>query len=870
MPDKRLKQIFGFLSFVIALTVYGMTVAPTVSFWDCGEFIACAFTQGVPHPPGSPLFLLVARLFTLILSFVIEDVALRVNIISVISSAFTVLFTYLIIVRFLGWMNGKQQDEEGHLIDYIGGFIGSLVFAFTYSFWFNAVEAEVYAPSMFFTAIIVWLIMRWADHHDEPGNERYLVLIAYMNGLAIGVHLLNILALPFIVYIFYFRKYGFNWNVFWKSTGMGMLITGFVFIGLVKKILIIPELFGFSGFAFFFILLLLIVYYSVKAKKTVTALALISVIMIVVGYSSYGYIYIRSGLDPTIDENDPETIEKFISYMEREQYGVSQGFKKDYLERKAPFWSYQVNKMYIRYFLWQFLGRNDRTEGVDYFRFLMLPLLLGLFGAYRQYKKSPEYAFANFVLWFMTGLAIILYLNQPDPQPRERDYSYVGSFFAFAIWVGIGAAELLRVLKEKKVLTSPSMLRLGGVALLIVPGIMVTRNFHIQDRSGNYVAWDYSYNMLAGLEENAIIYTNGDNDTFPLWYLQEVEGVRKDVRIANLSLLNTDWYIKQLRDFEPRIPIKFGDRQIESFRPILWKKEYQEQFFTVPEEVVKKSVAQFESEFPEEKGRVKASTKVSFHVPPNFGAGIKVADLMMLHIFEQTRLTRPVYYAATVSPDNMLGTLRDYMRMDGTVLKVTPIKNWVISPTELYHNLKDVFKFRNLNNPDVYYNNGSISLLQNYRAAFLQLIDYDVRHDNVERAHEIIELLNEKIPDSVIPYTNTRLKKLLTLFSVAAGFTQGELNGFDNSMLRDIEYFGNMFVKDRRYLSAANCFHFLVNAQPANLKYLRQYTTLLKRSNRKDELKSLLKEITDNPESDSTVVSWVKKELLLIDAAGKN
>lgn len=864
MSDHRLKQIFAILSFAIAFFVYLSTVAPTVSFWDCGEFIATAYTQAVPHPPGSPLFLIIARIFTLIPSFLIEDIALRVNIISVISSAFTVLFTFLIIVRFLQWMNGKKEDSEENYIHYFGAFVGAMVFAFSDSFWFNAVEAEVYAASMFFTAIIVWMIMRWGDHHDEPGNERYLILIAYLNGLAIGVHLLNILALPFIVYIVYFRKYKFSWNGFWSATGIGVLVTGVIYIGIVKRLIDIPENFGFFGLFIFFIALLFLVSWAVKNKKNIVALCLASIVLIIIGYSSYGYIYIRSGLNPNIDENNPETIEKFIKYMDREQYGVSQGFTKDYLERKAPFWSYQINKMYVRYFAWQFLGHNDRTDQVDLFKFFLLPMLLGLFGAYRQYKKTPQYAFANFVLWFMTGLAIILYLNQPDPQPRERDYSYVGSFFAFALWVGIGASELIRKLKEMDILKSGPVLKLGSLVLLIVPAIMLAANYKSHDRSGNYVAWDYSYNMLQSCAPNSILFTNGDNDTFPLWYLQEVEGVRTDVRIANLSLLNTDWYIRQLRDLDPKIPINLSDRIIDRLKPRYWNEKDQEQYFQVDRKVVIEAQQLYNKEYPE--SRVDTiDTKISFKVPPTFGPGVKVSDLMMLRILDQTKLDRPVYYAVTVSPDNMLGSLRDYMRMDGLVFNVVPIKNWVISPTEIRKNMLEKYRYRNLNNPDVYYNNSTRALLQNYRSGFLHVTDYYLRHGRLEDAQIVLKTAAEKIPEDVIPFNNSRLKKLYTIFSIAAGLGDQFANGDDQSINRDVDMFGKSFIRENHFDLAANCFAFLANNQPANFTYLRQYVSLLQRNKNNTELKKVLSSRISSGLLDSTSSRWAKTILDKID-----
>ena len=860
MSEKQFKKILGIAVFAISFIVYLMTMAPTVSFWDCGEFIACAYTQAVPHPPGAPLYLLVAKIFTFIPEFLMSDIASRVNLISVISSAFVVLFIFLIMSRFLKWMSNGKLDEANAKINYIGAFIGALIFAFSDSFWFNAVEAEVYAPSMFFTAIIVWLIMKWGDVHDQPGNEKYLIFISYLIGLAIGVHLLNVLALPFIVYIVYFRKYDYTMKGLWISSFIGVLTTGIVYLGVVKKLLLIPKYFGFLGLFIFFILLILIAAYAIKSKQRLVSLSLMSILVILIGYSTYGYIYIRSGLDPNIDENNPETIEKFISYMEREQYGVSQGFKKDYLERKAPFWEYQVNKMYVRYFSWQFIGRDDRTEAVDPSQLYALPFLLGLFGAYRQYRKSPKFAFANFVLFFMTGLAIVLYLNQPDPQPRERDYSYVGSFFAFAIWIGIGAAELIRELRDKKILNSDMAVKLAGAALLIVPGLMLARNYESHSRAGNYVAWDYSYNMLMSCAPNSILFTNGDNDTFPLWYLQEVEGVRTDVRIANLSLLNTDWYIKQLRDLEPKLPIGLSDKIIENVRPRYWRDEDQDQHFRVDKNTAKLEHDLYNFEFPNNPLDT-INTRIAFKVPPTFGPGIKVSDLMMLRLLYTTRLRMPIYYAVTVSPDNMLGSLREYMRMDGLVFKVTPVKNWLISATEMQRNIIEKFQYRNLNDPDVYYNNSTRALLQNYRSGFLHLADYYLRKGDLEGARKVLAKMSTSMPADVIPFTNARLKKLLSIFYIAAGMSDEFGMESDPNILRDVEMFGRSFTNEKRNELAANCFAWLVAEQPANFKYFQLYVKALRESGQNERINEVINERLSSGTLDSAAEAWARSVL---------
>ena len=835
----RLNRILAAFTFLISFIVYFDTMAPTVSYWDCGEFIAVAHTLGVPHPPGSPLFLLLGRIASMIP--ISTDVAFRVNILSPLSSALAVMFLYLVIVKVVIHWRGKVESVHDALIAFGGAILGSLVFAFTDSHWFNAVEAEVYALSTFFTAIVVWLILHWSEKADEIGNERYILIIAYMIGLATGLHLLNLLTLPFVALIIYFRKNKFEW----VSFGFTIVITGIVFF-IIHNILVkgFPKIvasIGVSATAVLTIAIFGAMIWAIINKKLIPSIALTSFVLVIIGYSTYAMIFIRSNQDPGIDENDPETIEAFISYLEREQYGdvgmfprrykgippihevsgypegpnrtfsaaQNSKYKKYELGKQWEFfWDYQIRKMYNRYFLWQFAGRgpskepyvtsmgaNNREDGIDWTQFgLPLAFIIGLIGMFYHAYRDERMAFSILALFIMTGYAIILYLNQDDPQPRERDYSYVGSFFAFAIWVGVGASaiseKIIDFIKDKELSKRLVVIALA-LQIAFVPIIMAKSNYHSHDRSGNYVAWDYSYNILQSCEPNAVIFTNGDNDTFPLWYLQEVEKLRTDVAVVNLSLLNTPWYIKQQRDkrTEDTRFINLTDNQIDRVTSRL--QEWKKQKMKVPVDNDPKNKDGF----------------IEWELKPTYGGrALRVQDLMILKIIQDSKWRIPIYFAVTVSENNRLG-LDNYLDMQGLTFQLKSHKTDPVDAEKMYANLMtDIgpqtwstnfnssdfnikkntqylswsreyqpgYMYRNLGNDKVYYNKQTKRLLQNYRSAYMQLaityyMDYnkEVNKKNnldenklTELKDKIISVLNkmgEKIPDSTIPIQSQEL-----------------------------------------------------------------------------------------------------------------
>ncbi|MGH7452401.1 MAG: protein O-mannosyl-transferase family, partial [bacterium] len=636
-----------------------------------------------------------------------------------------------------------------------------------------------------------------------------MLIIVYLMGLSIGVHLLNLLALPPIAMIIFSKlskapkKDVFQEFVMMSLVaGAGALTVGIINSGIVKGIPAVIKNLGFNWLGVFLLALASFMVWAIKEKKRLAALGFTSIVLIVLGYSTYTALFIRSGLDPAVDENNPDNPARLVSYLNREQYG-----DWSITDRRAPLWEYQIKKMFIRYFNWQFVGKGTTldNEGRIVETYTLrglwgLPFLVGIIGMFYHFKRDWRRAYPILMLFIMTGLAIIVYLNQEDPQPRERDYAYTGAFFAFALWIGIGVTALVDMAKEafagrssqagrdgarssrEETSTSAGLAwALSALVFVAVPVNMFKFNYHEHNRQGNFVAYDYSYNILQSCEPNAIIFTNGDNDTFPLWFLQYVYNIRRDVRVVNLSLLNTNWYIKQLRDDEPRVAVNLTDSQIDDLQAIQWEKK------TVAIKVPKPAYEQYyENTLRLDSTLVREENPaIRLEVAPTlYGQGIRVQDLMILKILEDNQFRRPVYFAVTVSPDNKLN-LDSYMRMDGLAFKVLPVKvssRRVVDPEIMWTNLNEKFQYRNLNNPKVYYDDNTKSLLGNYRSAFLTLAQYHLTHyekykglqvlnpetravewqNSQERALQVLDRMNEVIPESVIPTDNFQ-------FSMAIG-----------------------------------------------------------------------------------------------------
>ncbi len=801
--------------FLIAFVLYLLTMSPTVSFWDCGEFIAASRSLSVPHPPGAPFFLLVGRLFTLF-PF-IADMGARVNLLSVVTSALTVALLYLTVIHLI--RQWKPIEKMG-LVEILGAAVGALVFMASDSFWFNAVEAEVYAISMLFTALVVWLAFVWQDfeargHHD---GDRIFLLIFYIIGLAIGVHLLNVLALPMVFMVIWFHRSQSptkNMNRFLLIWGACVLSILPIYPGVVLWLPKLVAAGGSSGDILLLALLLGLVgvfIYGLRKGNRTLSLASAAMLLVLLGYLSYILILVRSGLNPPLDENDPQTIKGLIAYLSREQYG-SESITDQLLKRKAPFWSYQIQYMYLRYLGWQFIGHDALTGAVKVAQLWGLPMLVGLWGVVHHFNRDWKRAFTLTNLFLLTGLAIVVYLNQNDPQPRERDYSYVGSFYAFALWIGVGAAALLedlsRVVGKYRRFLVPAA---AVILLLALPVRMVYANYFTHDRSGNYVAWDYARNSLAMLEPNAILFTNGDNDTFPLWYMQIVEGFRTDVRVVNLSLLNTGWYARQLRDAEPTVPLPSDftnddfiaqaldgtDRVAFAWRywgPESWRDRDgkplpRENWYKVP--------------FADADGN-RYSVTVEPTVFINLGDGgngnnfLRVQDRMILEILRANKWQRPIYFAVTVAQNSFVG-FRSNLRMDGLAYRVMDRpQRQQIADQVLDENLS-LFEqnMRGLDDASVYFDDNIQKLVQNYRSAYVQLaLERNDRGDKAG-ALDLLQRMDKYLPESVVPPFNLQLSlQLGALF-----YRLGDEDALRSRLEAAPSYEGGLSLDDRFMLAS--------------------------------------------------------------------
>ncbi len=853
MSYRQLNNIIGWSVGGFALIVYLLTVAPTASFWDCGEFIACSNELEVTHPPGAPLFLLLGRLMALLAPDV-TTIAFMVNLLSVISSAFTVVFTCWITTylakKSLKLVNWNSQYRVS--LPLLAGVVAGLVCTFTDTIWFNAVEAEVYAMSSFFTALVIWLMVKWEARADRPDHLKWIILIAYVMGLSIGVHLLNLLTIPALGMMYYLRKFPFSWKGFSLVIAISVGILGFIQYGIIQFTFSLAWTFEkmFTGTASrsgivldgwglpmgtgTFILALLIVitvigllvYSHIKKLLTLNIIVL-SYIVIMIGFSSYITIFIRSNVDPPIDMNNPENILSFLSYMKREQYGnrpllrgpmyhaniidvKAKGKKymlldgkdryvvdtddREYVyEEDAVVWfprmyeagrynlgphayrfyvndqgddlnnpyddhptrgedilfflDYQLYHMYIRYFLWNFVGRqsdeqhaawedglffNTPLDNKANNHYFYLPLLLGIFGLIWHYFNDSKNTLIFGLLFFFTGVAIIIYLNQYPAQPRERDYSFAGSFQIFTIWIGLGMLPLFDWLRAYLKQWSMHVIIAIG---LFVPFLMAFQNWDDHSRKGRYVDIEFAKNLLNSCAQNGILFTGGDNDTFPLWYIQEVEGFRTDVRVINLELLISDWYIDQMKQEKNGalpVPISMNRADYAGERDLVIRdypskiiklpvdKEYLWSSQVIDEAEWAMTADSMEWEFP---------SRGSQRNPYILRKDSVIINI--LHNVANNQWKRPVYFSNTMSQDNFLN-LQDYFRLEGMAYRVLPVKRSEISVNDLYYgridqermfqHLTEDFFYSELNNPKVYFDEHIRNVIvSNYRNSFFRL-----------------------------------------------------------------------------------------------------------------------------------------------------
>jgi hypothetical protein len=903
-----INNITGWGIFAVASLTYLLTIEPTASLWDCGEFIASAFKLEVGHPPGNPVFMVLARFFTFFAAGDVSKVAATVNIMSALASAFTILFLFWTITHLARRIVAGRDEElsAGKLVAIMGaGVVGSLAYTFSDSFWFSAVEGEVYAASSFFTAIVFWAILKWENVADEKYANRWIILIAFLMGLSIGVHLLNLLAIPAIVLVYYFRKYEFTWKGFIFSLVTSVVLLALLMYGIMPGTVIISSKFDLffvntlglpynSGMTFHivlmavlfslavwssfnsknltrnavlaisalfltgiwlltesfllnFIVLILIaglIWYISEKSRTVLNTVLTAVAVILIGYSATAIIVIRSSANPPLDENNPENPFTLLYYLNREQYGQRPLFRGHYFNapvtgykdgkpkysaengkyvitsrdmireydprfitlfprmwseqsdhqqvyrewgkikgvpvqvtdqsgekktiRKPTFaenlrfmFAYQVRYMYFRYFMWNFSGRQNDTQGtggmvngnwITGIKFLdeprlgtynnmpdsmknepsrnkyyLLPLILGLTGLFYQLNRDRKNWWIIMLLFIMTGLAIVFYLNQYPNQPRERDYAYVGSFYFFAVWIGLGVLALFEAFTKFAGDKVSSVLS-GTLCLVAVPVIMASENWDDHDRSGRYLARDVAFNYLNSCAPNAIIFTNGDNDTFPLWYAQEVEGVRTDVRVCNLMLLNTDWYINQMKakayESDP-MPISLPPQKyydgVNNQVFIVEKTKDPVEVSTIIDWVMsdnkatKVQVSATEIldiipsrtiRIPVDRDKVLAAGVVkpedADKIVPYIditlkGNSILKSQLIVLDFLAHNKWERPVYFV-TGYHDDAFG-LEEYFQLEGLAYRLVPIKSsnrsWLdygrIDPGILYDNMFNKF-----------------------------------------------------------------------------------------------------------------------------------------------------------------------------------
>ena len=1005
---KLVNNVLGWLTFFVAAFVYCSTIEPTASFWDCPEFITTGYKLEVGHPPGAPFFMLTANLFSQFASDP-SQVARMVNTMSALLSATTILFLFWSITHLARKLILKDWSEMtlGKLIAIqASGLVGALIYTFSDTFWFSAVEGEVYAYSSAFTAIVFWLILKWEDHADEPHSDRWLVLIAYMTGLSIGVHLLNLLCLPAIVLVYCYRRFphielkgsllalvgsfvlvaavlygvvpgiitvaGWFELLFVNTLGCPFNTGEIIYIVLLVAIVIwaiyesyVDKSFkrqnisfvlsvGMLGIPFrgmtwgaglFGLVILVALYFGLNYRKkigkdlvpVVTArfknTALLCMLMLMIGYSSYAVIVIRSTANPPMDQNSPEDVFTLGSYLSRDQYGdppllygqaytsqvaydvdgnmcvpkhkegaaiwqrkekASKDEKDSYfvvshkdkiiyaqnmlfprmhssahagayenwmggvegtqvpydrcgepvmvkmptqMENIRFFLSYQCNFMYWRYFMWNFAGRQNDIQGngepehgnwitgisfIDDWMlgdqskmpaelkankghnvFYCLPLLLGLIGLFWQAwrgQRGIRQFWVVFFLFFMTGLAIVLYLNQTPQQPRERDYAYAGSFYAYAIWCGLGVLAIYDMLKKKLKGNDVAVAGVVGVACLLVPIQMASQTWDDHDRSGRYTCRDFGQNYLMTLQDkgNPIIFTNGDNDTFPLWYNQETEGVRTDARVCNLSYLQTDWYIDQMKRpayDSPSVPITWpridfcsGTNDYIEVRPAMkqqlldfyreYPKEARAAFGDEPFEV--KNIMKYwvrskdndthviptdtlyitiDKEAVRRSGMMMASDTIPDRMVISLAGkrAIYKNDMMMLEMLAQCNWERPLYVATTVGSDNYMN-LGDNFVQEGLAYRITPFntkapgaKNF--DTEKVYNNVMNRFKWGGLDKPGLYIDETVMRMCYTHRHLLAQLAMQLIAEGQNAKAEKVLRKAEKVLPEYNVPYT---------------------------------------------------------------------------------------------------------------------
>jgi len=918
---RRTNIITGWIVFLISSIVYLLTIEPTASFWDCGEFIASSYKLEVGHPPGAPFFMLVSNFFSVFASDA-SQVAKWINIMSALASALTIAFLYWSITHLARKITGKGNDmSTPELVSIIGaGVVGSLAYTFSDTFWFSAVEAEVYASSSLFTAVVFWAILKWENIADEKHANRWIILIAYLMGLSIGVHLLNLLAIPAIVFVYYFRKYEPTRKGVLYSLGISILllvILLYIIIPGVVKVASVFELIAVNGLGLFYnsgLILFIItvigvsswlIFYSHKTRKVLLNTILVSLTVILIGYFSYALILIRSVANPPMEQNDPETVFSLLYYLNRDQYGQNplihghyynapiteakdgkkiyskidgqyevthrrqkliyderfltifprmwsndqdhvQAYKKwgriegvpvnvtnrngeaqvlrkpTFGENIRFFISYQVGHMYLRYFMWNFSGRQNDLQGhgevhkgnwysgigfIDEARlgqqdklppflrdnparnrYYMLPLLLGITGLVFHNRRQRKDFWVLMLLFAMTGLAIVVYLNQYPFQPRERDYAYAGSFYAFSIWIGLGVMAISEFTRKKLPgILGPGLATLA--CLILIPGIMAKENWDDHDRSGRTATRDFAWNYLNSCQPNAILFTNGDNDTFPLWYAQEVEGMRTDVRVVNLSYLGADWYIEQVsrKAYDAdAVPFSMSKDQYRTGRRdyVYLMEQIKDHVdlgeamdFIRSEDKRTKTLGNYpdridyipatkfkipiDSAYIINSGTVRA--KMADKIVPEMRwqmnkENLSKNELMVLDLIDNNNWNRPVYYSVTVDR-NLYLNLHEYFQLEGLAYRIVPIHQpevrgqlGSIDTDLMFDNMVNKFRWGGVSDSTVYLDENIRRMMMNFRNNFGRLANELIAEGDTTRARKTLERCMEVMPNDRIPF----------------------------------------------------------------------------------------------------------------------
>lgn len=990
MDFKKINNWTGWLVTLIACTVYIMTSEAASSFWDCGEFISSAYKLQIPHPPGAPMFVLLGRVFIILFGDNPLTAAKAVNTMSALASGFTILFLFWTITHFAKRIVVKQTGTEpvGYQILAImgAGIVGALAYTFSDSFWYSAVEGEVYALSSFFTALVFWAILKWEHKADQPGADKWIIFIFYMMGLSIGVHLLNILTIPAIVMVYYFRQYKPTITGGLVAFLVGVVITGFIQVVLIQYTIKWAGAFDvnfvnsmglpfFSGFIFFFVLLAAIltwgIYYANKKGLYFLKLGVWSMIFMLLGYTTYITTMIRSNADPSVDMYNVDNPVTLVGYLGREQYGdwpilfgpdyvdkvdniengdqyvkaptnyelAGKNYKRDWssapsshlfprmwdgendrgqmdsykafagvVDGEAPtlrdnikyFTNYQFGFMYLRYFLWNFAGKQNDLQGfgnvrdgnfstgisfIDNFFFgdqsklpdtiknnnkahnslFMLPFFLGLFGFLFQYQQNKKDFIVTGLLFFFTGLAIVLYLNQVSLQPRERDYAYVGSFYAFAIWIGLGVLQVIQWL-TKVVNQKTASVIATVVCLLAVPALMAQQEWDDHDRSQKLLPRDLARNYLESCPPNAILFSFGDNDTYPLWYAQEVEGIRPDVRVVVNSLLGSDWYMRELRykvNESNKFDVIFSEEQVSGNKlNVAYYNalpEYGETRYHNLDSVLRYVIGDPSGKYMASTtdGPVNIFPTHKFKVPVNkanaLASGIaKPTDTMvdellidfnpnrqyllknelaMYAIIATSDFKRPICFTSTQELKEL--GLDKYVRQTGMSYQLVPVMNQTIDAEVAYKNMMTKFSFGNAKNPNVYFDEENRRHLNSMRLAFSQVAQALAIEGKRDSAQQLLRKFDAETNEKNFPYGMTSNRgnqhNYFSYLFLQACYASGELklaNKVSVSLLKDLKqavaYYkslGEAMSDDQFFVNAENAYqgkpNSLVNKQIA-------------------------------------------------------